>query len=131
VDNALSVQEMDAVEQLEDESSDEVEGEAVVSVAFDELIEVHGHERECHALSNVRLTIRCLKGKYSLSYMQFLEERGSLLLIRFRIRISILAWLRYFSLFLTILRATAARPCLWSMHLNTCPNDPSPSSSTS
>jgi hypothetical protein len=43
VDDALPVQEVDAVEQLQDESADEVEGEAVVAVAFDELVEVHGH----------------------------------------------------------------------------------------
>ena len=43
MDDSLPVQEMDAVEQLQHESSDEVEGEAVVAVAFYELVEVHGH----------------------------------------------------------------------------------------
>lgn len=50
MDNLVLVEDVHAVEQLQTEPSDEVQGQPVVVVELDQLVEVHGEQLENDAL---------------------------------------------------------------------------------
>ena len=58
MNDSLTMQKMYTIEKLEHEPPNKVQRKSVVSITFDQFIEVHGHQRKSHTLSDKLGTMR-------------------------------------------------------------------------